>query len=109
MNHNKVKSFILIFYTLMSFITVNCNADSAIIEPIFSKKAQIYSDITFDAEIGYYNDRELEEIENIDAYEVKFDITVPVSQSTQLRLTWPAYTDGDGKLKDTDLFLNGDL
>lgn len=104
---NKLIKSILVFYSLISLITLNCHAENLTIEPIFTKSAQIYSDITIDTEVGYYNDRELEEIENLDAYEVLFDITVPVSQNAQLRLTVPAYTDGDGKIKDTGSSLDG--
>lgn len=100
---NNLLCFTLVFNLLLSTLTANCYA----IEPIFTKSAQIYSDITIDTEIGYYNDRELEEIENFDAYEVLFDITVPVSQNAQLRLTIPAYTDGSGDLKDTGSPLDG--
>ncbi len=107
-NLNKINRFTLVIYPLISLIAANCNADNSAVEPIFTKSAQIYSDITIDAEIGYYNDRELEEIENFDAYEVLFDITVPVSQNAQLRLTWPAYTEGDGKIKDTGSPLDGE-
>ena len=100
---NKVSHLVLvlIFYAVVSVFSINCYADNSPVEPIFTKSAQIYSDITIDTELGYYNDRDLEEIENLDAYEVLFDITVPVSQNAQLRLTVPAYTDGEGKMKAT--------
>ena len=99
--NNRKLPGLLLYPVTMFLVSANCNADSSAVEPIYTKSAQIYSDITIDAEIGYYNDRDLEEIENFDAYEVLFDMTVPVSQNAQLRLTWPAYTDGEGKMKDT--------
>lgn len=91
----------LIFYLLLGILSSTGYAENLAVEPIFTKSAQIYSDITIDTRLGYFNDRELEEIEDFDAFEVLFDISVPVSQHAQFRLTWPAYTDGDGKLKNT--------
>ena len=74
---------------------INCHA----IEPIFSKSAKIVSDITLDTYLGYYHGRTLEEIEKFNAYELLFDFTIPVFQDAQVRLTWPAYTKGDAKIR----------
>ncbi len=95
---------LLAFSVLMSIFSMNSFADNSSLEPLYSKSGQVYSDITIDAALGYYNGRELEEIKDIDAYEVLMDITVPVFDNTQLRFTWPAYTDGSGTLKN-----NGDI
>lgn len=106
---NVRNNFILSTFTLSVLlnITVNCYADTSNLEPLFTKSAQIYSDTTIDTNLGYFNDRELEEIESFDAYEVLFNISVPVSQNAQFRLTWPAYTNGDGKLKKTGSSTDG--
>jgi len=90
---------------LLTTLSINCysagSLDNSVVEPLFTKSAKIYSDITIDTMIGYYNDRELEEIESIDATEVLFDVTIPIFKQTQIRLTLPVYTDGKGKYKHT--------
>ena len=92
---------------LFVLASINSHADSTTIEPIFNKSAQIYSGLTIDSEIFYYNDRDLEEIESFDAYEVLFNATLPITKNMQVRLILPAYTDGSGKLKKTGSALDG--
>ena len=91
-----LSTFVLSTFSVNSYSAAQ---DSSKVEPLFTKSAKIYSDITVDSMVGYYNDRDLEEIESLDATEVLFDITVPVFKKAQIRLTLPVYTDGTGKFK----------
>jgi len=86
-------------------------AGSTMVEPVYTKSAQIYDNFVFDAYIETYKGRLFEEIKEVDATELRIDLSFPILSKGQLRLSLPFYTDGDGKRiennQKTDLDGNG--
>ncbi|MGB5648997.1 MAG: hypothetical protein WBM59_02870 [Sedimenticolaceae bacterium] len=67
------------------------------VEPLYTKSAQRYASFVFDAYAEYYTDRKFQEIDGVDATELRIDLAAPILSRGQLRLSLPFYTDGDGE------------
>jgi hypothetical protein len=57
--------------------------------------------LVFDAYAEYYKDRQFEEIDKVDATELRVDLAFPILSRSQIRLSLPFYTDGDGRRIET--------
>jgi len=76
-------------------------AADTLVEPLYTKSAKRYSGLVFDAYAEYYKDRQFEEIDKVDATELRVDLTFPILSRSQIRLSLPFYTDGDGRRMET--------
>jgi len=84
------------FSTVTAFTAAALAADT-VVEPLYTKSAQRVSGLVFDAYVSHYQGRGFEEIDDVDATELRIDLTVPISARGQLRLSLPFHTDGDGR------------
>jgi len=93
------------------FFSASVFSSDTTVEPLYTKSAKVYNSFVVDAYIEYYRGRQFQEIEDVDATELRIDLTVPVLSRGQLRFSLPFYTDGDGvRISDggkTDLSGNG--
>ncbi len=98
------------FYITPAFAG-NTLITETMIEPIYTKSARVYSSLVFDAYVEYYRGRMFEEIEDVDATELRVDLSFPIFNRAQLRLSLPFYTSGEGVQVEngekTDLDGNG--
>lgn len=96
---------------LFSHYSTLCFATDTMPEALYTKSARTYSSYVFDVYAEFYKDRQLEEIDNLDATELRAELSFPVFTNGQLRLSLPFYTDGEGtRVLDgikTDLNGNG--
>lgn len=87
------------------------NSTETIVEPLYTKSAKVYSSFVFDAYAEYYTGRKFEEIEEVDATELRIDLAFPIFSRAQLRFSLPFYTRGEGVQiengEKTDLDGNG--
>lgn len=99
-----------VFSTGAAFNSLAIAADT-VVEPLYTKSAQRYGSLVFDTYAEHYKDRKFEEIDEVDATELRIDLTVPILSRGQLRFSLPFYTDGDGRRiengKSTDIDGNG--
>lgn len=108
-----MKKSLLTLATLLAFNSYSTQilAGETIVEPLYTKSAKTYSSYVFDAYAESYKDRQFEEIEEVDALELRVDLSFPILSNGQLRISLPFYTDGDGVREDngdkTDLDGNG--
>ena len=68
------------------------------LQPLFTRYARTSSSITLNSTVQWFDDLPLQEAKNVDGFSVDLDLTVPLSDRFQLRLFYPAYTEGDGEL-----------
>jgi hypothetical protein len=78
------------------------HASKSMVEPIYTKSARVYSSLVFDAYVEYYTGRKFEEIEDVDATELRVDLSFPIFNRAQLRLSLPFYTSGEGVRVEND-------
>ncbi len=93
-----MKRNFLILATLLTFsgLSIQASAEGTMTEPLYTKSAQIYKSYVFDAYYESYKDRQFEEIEEIDATELRVEFTMPIFSSGQIRFSLPFDTDGEG-------------
>jgi hypothetical protein len=86
-------------------------SSKTLVEPLYTKSAKTYSSFVFDAYAEYYQGRQFQELEDVNATELKIDLAFPIFNRAQLRFSLPFYTSGDGvKIENgekTDLDGNG--
>ena len=84
------------FSTGAAFAAAALAADT-MVEPLYTKSAQRVGGPVFEAYASHYQGRKFEEIDDVDATELRIDLTVPMLARGQLRLSLPFHTDGDGR------------
>ena len=65
-------------------------------EPLVSRYAQTQKAVTLDLGARYFNELELQEVEDFDGFSTDLELVVPLSERFQLWFLLPFYTDGDG-------------
>lgn len=90
---------------LLTFPGATLAADSASpVEPIFTRYARTYTAPTLDIRVEYFRDKPMEELEDFDGYTALLDFTYPLSNTSQIELLLPLYTNGEGDyLKPGDI------
>ncbi len=93
-----MKRSLLTFSILISCISFSAQtiAGAGIVEPLFTKSAKISDHYIVDAYIETYKGRQFQEIDDVDATELRLDVVFPILTNSQLRLSVPFSTDGDG-------------
>ena len=68
------------------------------LQPLTTRHARTATKITLHTTARFFDGMELQEANNFDGYTVEFELTIPFWERFQLRLYYPAYTDGDARL-----------
>jgi hypothetical protein len=70
------------------------------IQPIFTRYAETSKKITFDASARVFNGQQYQEVDNFDGWGVDADLVIPIpfTKRFQVRLYYPFYTEGEGRL-----------
>ena len=68
------------------------------LQPLFTRYARTSSSITLNSTVHWFDDLLLQEAEHVDGFSIDLDLTVPLTDRLQLRLFYPAYTEGDAEL-----------
>lgn len=71
-------------------------SSKTMVEPLYTKSAKTYNSLVFDAYAEYYQGRQFQELEDVDATELRIDLALPIFNRAQLRFSLPFYTSGDG-------------
>lgn len=71
------------------------------LQPLGTRYARTATKITFNSSVRFFHGVELQEANAFDGYTVDLELTVPFWERFQLRLYYPAYTDGDARLTES--------
>lgn len=70
------------------------------LQPLITHYARTATKYTLQMGVRYFDDIELQEADHFDGYTVDAELTVPFLKRFQLRLLYPAYTDGEARVTD---------
>lgn len=70
------------------------------IQPIITRYAETAKKVTFNATTRVFRDAQLQEVDSFDGWGVDADLTIPIpfTETFQVRVFWPFYTEGDARL-----------
>mgnify|MGYP001818888607 CR=1 FL=1 len=96
--HNNGVTGIMLFSLLLPFsMSVAAVAGSKpMAEPLFTRYARIYQAPTLDFRTEFFRDKPMEEMTDFNGYALSLDFTYPFNARSQLQVSLPFYTNGDG-------------
>lgn len=86
------------FTVVLLFTSQAADASNSTLQPISTHFAQTQSEISLDLSANSFSDVELDEVDKFDGWSAALDLTVPLNNHKQIRLSLPFYTDGDARL-----------
>jgi hypothetical protein len=88
---------IMLFGLLLPFsMSVAVAGSKPMAEPLFTRYARIYQAPTLDFRSEFFRDKPMEEMTDFDGYTLSLDFTYPFNERSQLQVSLPFYTNGDG-------------